>query len=166
MTAKNSQHNVEIWFWAKVDKEGPTLVDHQQLGPCWVWTASKNCHGYGHVWFNGICRQAHQVSWELSDRIIPDGLVIDHICHNRGCVNPAHLRLASRSENGRYQKLSRVNACGLKGVSWNSKDGKWRAQIKINRKSLFLGNFLTPEEAHLAYCSAADREYGEFACTG
>ena len=37
--------------------------------------------------------------YELMVGPIPDGLVIDHVCNNRGCVRPDHLRPVTQREN-------------------------------------------------------------------
>ena len=37
---------------------------------------------------------------------IPKDLVIDHLCHNTRCVNPDHLELVTKTENGK-RKLPR-----------------------------------------------------------
>ena len=43
---------------------------------------------------------AHRVAWMLhTQRHIPDGLVIDHLCYNKSCVNPDHLEAVTDSEN-------------------------------------------------------------------
>jgi hypothetical protein len=75
-------------FWAKVHKtEG-----------CWVWTAPTN-GGYGHIAIDGRCRMAHRVAYEWSVGPIPAGLVIDHLCRNRACVNPAHMEVVTHQVN-------------------------------------------------------------------
>lgn len=77
-------------FWAKVE-----------LGPgCWNWTGATNPSGYGR--FAAVGRTlhgAHRVAFWLNGGTIPDGMVIDHICRNRRCVNPAHLRCVNRLIN-------------------------------------------------------------------
>lgn len=65
---------------------------------CWDWTASKNC-GYGQMNIGGKPIFAHRISHILHKGPIPKNLVVDHICRNRGCVNPLHLRLLTRGEN-------------------------------------------------------------------
>ena len=97
---------------------------------------------------------------------IPPGMQIDHRCGCRICVNPAHLRLATRAENSRNQKIPKDNTSGFKGVSWDKRKGKWRAGIRANGKTLYLGCFATREQAHTAYCEAAKRFHGEFANFG
>lgn len=65
---------------------------------CWTWTgASRN--GYGKLHFRGRMQEAHRVSYTLHVGEVPDGLHIDHLCRNRGCVNPAHLEPVTQFEN-------------------------------------------------------------------
>lgn len=70
---------------------------------CWRWRAGRDKDGYGCMFFNaqrGKVR-AHRISYELARGPIPPGLVIDHLCRVRHCVNPAHLELVSIAENTR-----------------------------------------------------------------
>lgn len=83
-------------FWDKVNK----------TDTCWLWTASLDTHGYGHMFVEGALRLAHRLSYELFVGPIPDGLVLDHLCRVRRCVNPAHLQPITAAENN-SAKLSR-----------------------------------------------------------
>lgn len=78
-------------FWKKVEKSNG----------CWEWTASKDPHGYGTVRNDKKTLGAHRVSYELIVGKIPDGLDLDHLCRNPGCVNPAHLEPVTHRENVR-----------------------------------------------------------------
>ncbi len=70
-------------FWSKVLK---------LPSGCWEWQATRDWSGYGRFSFGGRPWQAHRVAWELThNRAIPDALQLDHVCRNRGCVNPDHL---------------------------------------------------------------------------
>lgn len=65
---------------------------------CWEWTASKQL-GYGKFKYNNEMRLAHRVSYKIFKGEFDEELVVDHMCYNRGCVNPEHLQLLTLKEN-------------------------------------------------------------------
>ena len=81
---------------------------------CWRWDAFKDHLGYGHYWLivngRGRMHKAHRVAYELAVGTIPDGLVIDHLCRNRACVNPAHLEPVTQHENVSRGSIPRMAA--------------------------------------------------------
>lgn len=80
-------------FWAKVDR--------RSTNECWEWTAARNAAGYGQFRVTGQHSpvNAHRVAYEMSSGPIPAGHHIDHLCRNRGCVNPAHLEPVTQRTN-------------------------------------------------------------------
>jgi hypothetical protein len=48
----------------------------------------------------------HRYIWERQNGLIPDGMVIDHICRNRACCNVDHLRVVSRAVNALENSIS------------------------------------------------------------
>lgn len=81
---------------------------------CWQWTGTLMWTGYGQIGRQGRNVAAHRAMWEHVRGPIPEGMQLDHLCHNRRCVNPAHLEPVSAAENGKRartaitpQKLSR-----------------------------------------------------------
>ena len=67
---------------------------------CWNWTGKiSKITGYGHVGFNYKTYLAHRLSYIVYKGSIPEGMVIDHLCRNRKCVNPLHLEAVSLKEN-------------------------------------------------------------------
>lgn len=66
---------------------------------CWLWTGAKNAGGYGYYRANGKTYKAHRYAYELYRSEIPEGLVVDHLCKVRDCVNPEHLEPVTQKEN-------------------------------------------------------------------
>lgn len=88
-------------FLGRIDKSDPS--------GCWLWTAGTTSNGYGTTWWwpqNGNVL-AHRVAWTLWRGPIPAGLVLDHLCSVRRCVNPAHLEPVTQTENHRRAEARR-----------------------------------------------------------
>jgi hypothetical protein len=88
---------------------------------------------------------------------------IDHDNGNGSDNRWVNLRPATESQNIANSKIRKDNKCGFKGISFDKKRNKYLARIVVNGKSINLGRFNTPEEAHKTYCEAAEKYYGEFA---
>jgi len=79
-------------------------------GACWEWRGYRHPTGYGYFGYgrraDGHMRnaRAHRVSYELFVGPIPEGLSIDHLCDNPGCVNPEHLRAVTITVNQSRQR--------------------------------------------------------------
>lgn len=78
-------------FWAKVER----------TDTCWLWTAAQSTGGYAIFSLGGRSGVAHRYAYELLVTRIPEGMVTDHLCRIRHCVNPAHLEIVTRGENSR-----------------------------------------------------------------
>lgn len=66
---------------------------------CWVWRGKLTKDGYGRYYRNNEAKYAHRHSYETYKGSIPNGLVIDHLCRNRACVNPNHLEAVTNKTN-------------------------------------------------------------------
>ena len=88
---------------------------------------------------------------------------IDHVDRNGLNNRKANLRKATKAQNQWNTGQNARNTSGFKGVSWDRGTNKWRAQISAGRGRKYLGVFITAEEAHAAYQSAAAEMHGTFA---
>ena len=97
--------------------EGEPPAHKPELGKCLVWTnAAKSWDGYGRFHPTGNPVQAHRWSYENIVGPIPEGMSIDHLCHNRACVNPEHLEPVTTAVNNarkypRPKPTHRVTHC-------------------------------------------------------
>lgn len=71
---------------------------------CWNWIGSTTSNGYGNVRINKKLYRTHRLTYMLFVGDLPIGKgksipVLDHLCNNRLCCNPAHLQLISDREN-------------------------------------------------------------------
>lgn len=113
---------------------------------------SRNAAGY--LAFNvcGVKLYAHRVAWLLAHGAWPLNM-IDHLNGDKADNRIANLRDVPRALNVQnVVKPRRGNKAGLLGVAPTR--SKWRAEIRRGEESKHLGVFDTPEEAHLAYCTA------------
>jgi len=66
---------------------------------CILWTGALDRGGYGDVSICGKKYKVHRVAYEIAKGPIPKGLVLDHLCRVRSCVNPHHLMICTIGEN-------------------------------------------------------------------
>jgi hypothetical protein len=80
---------------------------------CWLWTGNIIGNGYGMIPLpkrhkskeSGV--YAHRYSWQLHNSPIKEGMTVDHLCHQKSCLNPSHMEIVSLAENGRRGAIYR-----------------------------------------------------------
>jgi hypothetical protein len=88
----------------------------EALTGCWLWTGAQ-CKGYGnYADADRKNHRAHRYAYMLYVGAIPSGLVLDHLCKNPACVNPAHLQPVTQKENlrrgrGPSAQYARMSHC-------------------------------------------------------
>lgn len=108
---------------------------------------------------------AHRLAWIYVHGLTIGGAEIDHIDGDPSNNAIENLRLATSSQQKQNKGVQSNNRSGLKGAYYHAchKGKKWRSQIKVGDRLIFLGYFHTAQEAHEAYVRAASEYFGEFA---
>lgn len=125
------------------------LLRQTEITPtCWNWMGGKSSYGYGVISIDGEMHLCHRLSYKEWAGDLPDDRYIDHKCHNPSCINPAHLRPATPKQNSENlnPNFGRGRS-GIRGVSWDSREMRWRSRVTHNGITHFLGYYDDPEEA-------------------
>lgn len=135
-------------------------------GECLIWTGTVDGRGYGQLMVDGRRMNAHAYAWVRSRGPIPSGVVIDHRFHcDTGCVEVAHLRLATREENGWNRKGPNSDSTtGVRNVSFTK--GKYRVQVTRHGVRYCRYSFDTLAEAATVASELRSQLFGEFAGRG
>lgn len=119
------------------------LVARRGDDECWLWQGATLPNGYGY--FHN--KYPHRMAWEFANGPVPEGLRVDHRCHNVTCVNPSHLRAVTQKQNQENRfGAQKNNRAGFRGVTFLG-DGRYRARVRHNRKDHYFGIYSTAAEA-------------------
>ena len=66
---------------------------------CWSWILGHTTEGYARTSIGGKMVLVHRWMYERERGPIPQGMECDHLCRNRGCVNPNHIEVVTPKEN-------------------------------------------------------------------
>lgn len=103
---------------------------HYQIDPetgCWNWQLVRDRKGYGRS--SGPDNRAHRASWIFTNGPIPDGLVIDHLCRNKSCINPAHLEVVRQAVNTWRGAVAKITPEIAEEIRERLRAGDSQAQI-------------------------------------
>jgi hypothetical protein len=107
-----AERETEAEIALKVDLLSKFIIDPET--GCWRWKYKPNKGGYGRL---RVCSKrtntsfaAHRLAYLKWVGPIADGLVVDHKCRNRSCINPEHLEVVTHKENIRRSNLTRQRA--------------------------------------------------------
>lgn len=147
LTIQQYEATVEARLWSKVHKSEA----------CWLWKGRITANGYGvmDLRYPGSKTsrevRAHRYLFEMYNGPITEGLDIDHICHNRACLKPSHLRATTRKQNSENRKGAAAGSkSGVRGVTWLTGRNRWRATVGHEGKQVHVGTFRDLAEAEAA----------------
>ena len=147
-----------IFIW----KHRPNLMPKNNNARVGKNAGSVNANGYLIIHIDGINYQAHRLAWAY----IYNDIDIDQIDHINGAKSDnriCNLRKSTHGQNQQNRSKFKNNKSGFKGVSFFKPLKKWRADLRVGKKLIYLGYFNTPQEAHNAYCNAARLYHGDYA---
>jgi len=106
------------------------------LNGCWIWDHSLDTDGYGR-WYSV---RVFKLFYKKYKGEVPKGLVLDHLCRNRKCVNPEHLEPVTQIENVRRGKVAKLNHYNIGKIKELYKSGINQIKIakiyKINQSTV------------------------------
>jgi hypothetical protein len=130
---------------------------YPKLKPAGCRNASRR---YYYIKFDQVIYLRHRLTWAYfyGD---PGAFIVDHINKISDDDRIENLRLGNSVQNNCNTKMRCTNTSGFKGVTAHGK--KWRTYIGWQKQKIYLGTYLTKEEAAAAYAEASNRLHGEFA---
>lgn len=125
---------------------------------CWLYSGFVERGGYARISLRGVRKPVHRIAFELAFGEIPEGLVIDHKCHVRHCVNPEHLQAVTPKQNSEnLAGASSRSSTGVRGVYWDARMHKYRVTVRHDGRNRFGGHFDRLEDADQAAIAFRNR---------
>lgn len=115
-------------------------------------------NGYTCIRFKGKLYYGHRIAMLLAYGFYGGGLDVDHINHVRDDNRLLNLRFVTATDNQRNLSRYSNNASGVTGVFYRKDRRKYVARIKVDDVNIYLGSFVSLEEAAKAR-KAAEIKY-------
>ena len=140
-------------------KNEPFFVDIEDFGRIHKYCWHKNDNGYLVTTINHTTVYLHRMIMNALPNIDVDH---EHGSSTKHDNRKSNLRLATISQNGMNKEKQSNNTSGYVGVSWSKKSNKWRSRICINKKEIFLGEYVNIQDAIDARRKAEEKYFGKF----
>jgi hypothetical protein len=129
--------------------------DYERLNS-FKWCAQKSRNTYYAIRSVKNNGKNHTIRMHLMLIDVPKDMNTDHINNNGLDNRKENLRVVTIRENQQNRIASINKTSKYVGVSWNTRDKRWRAQIYHNGVHRDLGNYKDEEDAHEAYLKACE----------
>ena len=146
-------HGVKLCLF---DKEGSELYDR------YTWSVKKHKNTFYLLREINVDGNQTKILFHRELLGLPEGEIRDHRNGNGLDNRLCNLRPATIQENNCNRGTPKNNTSGIKGVSWNTERGKWKARITYNGKEYNLGYFDDIKEAETVVRSKREELHGEF----
>jgi hypothetical protein len=124
---------------ALVTRNGKSKIRRMKNG-CWVWRGSRDKAGYGTNADSADNPEhlAHRAVWFLLRGQIPEGMTVDHLCRNRGCVNPEHMELVTLKENVRRAPRTKLTLEQVKEIKSSPESlGSLARRFEVSKQAVY-----------------------------
>ena len=129
------------------------------------WRLSSRQYG-GHYAVTTILKNNQQRLMSIHRLIMncPDGMVVDHINHNKLDNRKENLRICTHRNNTRNRTKYTPTISKYKGISYDGRRiSNLIVRIVVDSKCIYVGSFIDEIEAAKAYNVAAKKYFGEYA---
>lgn len=94
-------------FMSKIERRGRVNTN---MSPCWTHSTSSSSSGYGQIQIDKKKWNLHRYSYWIhnGNPELTSKDIVEHLCDNKECSNPEHLKLGNHKTNGSQESLSRV----------------------------------------------------------
>jgi hypothetical protein len=128
------------------------LLSYDPISGYFTWIVTRGCrkagsiagglgsNEYHYIRIDRITYLTHRLVWLYVYGEWPKD-EIDHINHDRGDNRISNLRHINRYENQKNRPMQENNTSGVVGVCWDKDREKWRSNIKVNRKNIYIGRY-------------------------
>ena len=148
----NATIKEKLKYYSKENRNKPKFKGSY----CREWQAGKSQSGYGHIDIpgKGKCR-AHRIAYEeYIGEITEENPIIRHLCHNKLCINPFHLKAGTpqdnsndskevnafpKGENNPYSKLTDIERKEIKRLYSTGKYSQRKLAKKFNVHQVTIG---------------------------
>lgn len=114
------------------------VEDRGYKTPCHIWQRNLK-DGYGRASVGNKERKAHVVAWEKVHGPVPDGLMLDHLCRVRACINVDHLEPVTNAVNiqrGDKAKLTPDDVRSIRLLKGQSSGSVLAAQFGVSKRTV------------------------------
>lgn len=109
--------------------------------------STRSNDGYIQIGINGELYLAHRIAMLLAYGFCDDRFQVDHINHIRDDNRLINIRFVTRTDNLRNQPRRNNNTTGVMGVVYHKAKRKYMARIRVDGVNIYLGSFVSLEEA-------------------
>lgn len=155
---KNKYENRGNFIIGYDESDNEFIIDKEDFERIKLLYWSMDAQGYFNTYKNNKKIKQHRYIMDCNS----DELVVDHINHVKHDNRKCNLRISTRTENARNNKLSTRNTSSITGVRWHKRYNKWIANITVNKRLIHLGYFTKFEDAVSARKHAEEKYFKEY----